>query len=221
NLGEAEYAVALYQYMRLLGYPAEKISILCTYAGQRALIRDVLTHRCKVNRLFGMPGWVGTVDKYQGEQNDYIILSLVRTKSPGYLRDLRRLTVALSRARLGLYVLGRREVFESSLELREAFALLFDRTNKLALVTGEMFPAQRDVADEVQTTEMEGVEHLGQYVFEMTKAKVKALKEGGGVLPPPATTGASRMEEDEEAEEDEGEGGGVDGADDDGSEMAA
>ena len=82
NLGEAEYAVALYQYMRLLGYPAEKISILTTYAGQRALIRDVLNHRCKGNRLFGLPGKVSTVDKYQGEQNDckYIMvfsLSLV------------------------------------------------------------------------------------------------------------------------------------------------
>lgn len=70
NLGEAEYAVALYQYMRLLGYPASKITILTTYAGQRALIRDVLTHRCKGNRLFGLPRWVGTVDKYQGEQNE-------------------------------------------------------------------------------------------------------------------------------------------------------
>lgn len=70
NLGEAEYAVALYMYMRLLGYPASKISILTTYAGQRALIRDVLSHRCKGNRLFGLPRIVATVDKYQGEQND-------------------------------------------------------------------------------------------------------------------------------------------------------
>ena len=70
NLGEAEYAVAIYQYMRLLGYKASKISILTTYAGQRALIRDVLNHRCGKNRLFGMPRIVTTVDKYQGEQND-------------------------------------------------------------------------------------------------------------------------------------------------------
>ncbi|KAF2772813.1 P-loop containing nucleoside triphosphate hydrolase protein [Teratosphaeria nubilosa] len=201
NLGEAEYAVALYQYMRLLGYPAEKITILTAYAGQRALIRDVLTHRCKNNRLFGMPGWVGTVDKYQGEQNDYVILSMVRTKTPGYLRDVRRLTVALSRARLGLYVLGRREVFESSLELREAFALLFERPTKLALVTGEMFPTSRLVEAKVERTDMEGVEHLGQYVYEMTQAKVKALKEGGGVLPPAASGG--RVEEDGEGEGDD------------------
>lgn len=70
NLGEAEYAVAIFQYMRLLGYQAEKISILTTYAGQRALIKDVLAHRCAKSPIFGLPKIVTTVDKYQGEQND-------------------------------------------------------------------------------------------------------------------------------------------------------
>jgi intron-binding protein aquarius len=70
NLGEAEYAVAIYQYMRLLGYPAEKITILTTYAGQRALINDVLDERCTNHPLFGLPANVATVDKYQGDQND-------------------------------------------------------------------------------------------------------------------------------------------------------
>ncbi|KAL8993611.1 MAG: hypothetical protein Q9169_006214 [Polycauliona sp. 2 TL-2023] len=183
NLGEAEYAVAIYQYMRLLGYPASRISILTTYAGQRALIRDVLGHRCAKNRLFGSPRIVTTVDKYQGEQNDYVILSLVRTTRVGYLRDIRRLTVALSRARLGLYILGRRAVFESCNEVRDAFVNLFQRSNRLSVTTGEMFPTTRLLEDEVETTEMTGVEHLGQYVFEMTKAKVESLKEGGKPLP--------------------------------------
>ena len=214
NLGEAEYAVALYQYMRLLGYPAEKISILCTYAGQRALIRDVLTHRCKGKRLFGMPAWIGTVDKYQGEQNDYIILSMVRTKTPGYLRDVRRLTVALSRARLGLYILGRREVFESSLELREAFEKLFERPNKLALVTNEVGSTARRIDDDVAHTEMEGVEHLGQYVYQMTQAKAKALKDGQDVLPPPATTEVAAESSDEDRNDD-AVAGVVDGEEDD------
>lgn len=69
--------VALYQYMRLCGYPAEKISILTTYNGQKHLIRDVLTARCS-HPIFGFPAAVATVDKYQGQQNDYILLSLVR-----------------------------------------------------------------------------------------------------------------------------------------------
>ena len=42
------------------------------------------------------------------------------------------------------------------------------------LVTGEMFGASRLVDDDVEATEMTGVEHLGQYVYEMTKAKIAA-----------------------------------------------
>jgi intron-binding protein aquarius len=184
NLGEAEYAVAMYQYMRLLGYPASRITILTAYAGQRTLIKDVLGHRCAKNRLFGMPRSVTTVDRYQGEQNDYIILSLTRTRHPGYLRDIRRLTVALSRARLGLYILGRRSVFQSSPELLQAFKLPLERPEKLVLTTNEVFPAQRLLEDKVEEREMEGVEHLGQYVFEMTQAKVEMLKRGEGHLLP-------------------------------------
>lgn len=93
----------------------------------------------------------------------------------GYLRDVRRLTVALSRSRLGLYILGRREVFESCYELKPAFDLLLQRPDKLMLTTGEMFPTTRSLDDEVQGTPMEGVEHLGQYVFKMTQAKVRAM----------------------------------------------
>ncbi|KAH6890353.1 P-loop containing nucleoside triphosphate hydrolase protein [Thelonectria olida] len=201
NLGEAEYAVAIYQYMRLLGYPAEKISILTTYAGQRALVKDVLAHRCARNPVFGLPKAVATVDKYQGEQNDYIILSLTRTSRVGYLRDVRRMTVALSRARLGLYILGRREVFEACPELRPAFDLLLQRPDKLMLVTGEMFPTDRDALEGDSPVEgeaaMEGVEHLGQYVFEMTNTKVKQLQaEQGGAGVPEAI-----IEEDENGEQ--------------------
>ncbi|KAH8690928.1 putative DEAD helicases superfamily protein [Talaromyces proteolyticus] len=175
NVGEAEYAVAIFQYMRLLGYPASKISILTTYAGQKALLQDVVNHRCAKNSLFGSPKIITTVDRYQGEQNDYVILSLVRTRTVGYLRDLRRLTVALSRARLGLYILGRQDVFASCYELKPAFDMLAQRPNKLMLVPGELFPTTRLQEDEIEATAMESVEHMGQYVFEMTEAKLKAL----------------------------------------------
>jgi intron-binding protein aquarius len=82
NLGEAEYAVALYMYMRLLGYPASKISILTTYAGQKSLINDVLGAKCKNNPLFGRPKIVATVDKYQGEQNDCTSNPIPHTITP-------------------------------------------------------------------------------------------------------------------------------------------
>jgi intron-binding protein aquarius len=115
-----------------------------------------------------------------------IILSLTRTLRPGYLRDLRRLTVALSRSRLGLYILGRKDVFESCYEVQDAFKLLFERPTKLQLVVGEMYAGTTRLIDDenIEEAEMAGVEHLGQYVFEMTQAKIQQLKEGSGVLPP-------------------------------------
>ena len=47
-----------------------------------------------------------------------------------------------------------------------------------------MYPTARLLDNETPSTEMEGVEHLGQYVYQMTQAKVAALKANGGVLPP-------------------------------------
>ncbi|KAL1919017.1 uncharacterized protein VTP21DRAFT_2398 [Calcarisporiella thermophila] len=185
NLGEAEYVVALYQYMRLLGYPSEKISILTTYNGQKALIRDVLQRRCSWHPLFGWPACVSTVDKYQGQQNDYVLLSLVRTKTVGYLRDVRRLVVALSRARLGLYVFCRRALFENCVEMREAFSLLVQRGDKLSLRLGEMWPTDRAAtpadAEELQKDEqgviMEDVKHMGSYIHQMIQEQLEHARQ--------------------------------------------
>ena len=38
---------------------------------------------------------ITTVDKFQGQQNDYILLSMVRTDYVGYLRDIRRIIVGI------------------------------------------------------------------------------------------------------------------------------
>ncbi|GJP44192.1 hypothetical protein CLOM_g3581, partial [Closterium sp. NIES-68] len=137
NLGEAEYVVSVFQYMRLMGYPAEKISILTTYNGQKHLIRDVIERRCAANPRFGRPSKVTTVDRFQGQQNDYILLSLVRTRTVGHLRDVRRLVVAMSRARLGLYCFCRRSLFEQCYELQPTFQLLLQRPDRLGLVLEE------------------------------------------------------------------------------------
>lgn len=119
----------------------------------------------------------------------------------GYLRDVRRLTVALSRARLGLYILGRREVFESCFELKPAFDLLFQRPDKLMLVPGEMFPTSRMLDDQAQGTPMEGVEHLGQYVYEMSQAKLKAM--GEDIIVEDAMPDAGEAGEDELVDDDD------------------
>jgi intron-binding protein aquarius len=175
NVGEAEYAVALFQFMVLIGYPAAKISILATYNGQKELITDILAQRCGKDTPFaGMsPKTVSTVDQYQGQQNDYIILSLVRTVSVGYLRDVRRFVVALSRARLGLYILCRQSLFDSCHELKPAMKLLSTDgklSNKLQIVLGEHYPTTRGVECDIrkeQLFEIADVSHLGSIVHSM------------------------------------------------------
>jgi intron-binding protein aquarius len=78
-----------------------------------------------------------------------VILSLVRTKVFGYLRDIRRWVVGLSRARLGLYVLGRRSLFESCPEIQQTWTKLIVNGDQLQLVSGEMYPTQRKVLNQL------------------------------------------------------------------------
>ena len=82
---------------------------------------------------------VATVDKYQGQQNEYVLLSLTRTRAVGHIRDVRRLVVAMSRARLGLYVLGRAALFANCYELQPTFSQLLSRPTQLLLHPTETF----------------------------------------------------------------------------------
>uniref|UniRef100_A0A914YCM7 Intron-binding protein aquarius n=1 Tax=Panagrolaimus superbus TaxID=310955 RepID=A0A914YCM7_9BILA len=168
NLGEAEYAAALFIYMRILGYPAEKISILTTYNGQVSLIRDVIQKRCGDNPVIGSPAKISTVDKFQGQQNDYIILSLVRTNHVGHLRDVRRLIVALSRARLGLYILGRVNLFRNCFELTPAFNQLCQRSLKLELLPSELYDTERLAADKLpmEPVVIQDADHIVRFSHE-------------------------------------------------------
>lgn len=139
NKTEAEYIVSLFIYMRLLGYPANSISILAMYNGQKRLIRDILNQRCANNPILGSPSKITTVDKYQGQQNDYVIISLTRTKSVGYLRDFRRLVVAFSRGRFGLYVFGNFSLFNKYDEFKIVMDYFKQKSFKLELYPSESF----------------------------------------------------------------------------------
>jgi intron-binding protein aquarius len=177
NLAEAEYIVQTYMYMRLLGYPASRISILTTYNGQKSLIRDILDQRCAKNLLFGLPAKVSTVDKFQGQQNDFILLSLVRTRTAGHLRDLRRLVVAMSRARLGMYIFGRVSLFTNCFELTRTFNQLLHKPTHLQILPQEKRPMDVPMStsrllasppDASQALEVRDVLHMGELVSAMT-----------------------------------------------------
>ncbi|XP_013382213.1 intron-binding protein aquarius-like isoform X1 [Lingula anatina] len=188
NLAEAEYVVAVFMYMRLLGYPAQKISILTTYNGQKNLIRDVIAQRCGNNPLIGRPFKVTTVDRYQGQQNDYILLSLVRTNAVGYFRDVRRLVVAMSRARLGLYIFARTSLFQNCFELTPAFNQLTARPVKLHLAPHEVYPPARPVNAPPQEPPvvLDDMPHMANFVYEFYRTKVEVIMQQRGMYQRPA-----------------------------------
>jgi senataxin len=49
---------------------------------------------------------VDTVDSFQGREKDIIIISCVRTDDTGFLKNSKRLNVALTRARHSLLIVG-------------------------------------------------------------------------------------------------------------------
>lgn len=200
--------VHLYMYMRLLGYPASKISLLTTYNGQKELLRDVVEQRCAQNPLFGRPHKISTVDKYQGQQNDYILLSLVRTRAVGHLRDVRRLVVAMSRARLGLYIFARVSLFKNCYELQPAFSLLTKRPLQLQLAPWENVPTERPYTQSPngEAVVVKDVIHMSSVVHQLysdvcaTINSIVSLQAGPGAMMThelPPDTGA-RYDSDEE-----------------------
>lgn len=114
NLMEARMIVFFVQYLVAVQkiHPA-RITVLTFYNGQVKLIKGELArNECLASHATTMEWSVRTVDGFQGEENDIILLSLVRGPNgvPGFLSSDNRAIVALSRARLGLYIFGHQDV---------------------------------------------------------------------------------------------------------------
>ncbi len=92
------------------GADPEKIGVLSAYRDQVSLIRDSLAP------ILGEEAAreaVSTVDRFQGQERDLILYSFVRSSGShpqnrriGFLSDLRRLNVAMSRCRRTLVLIG-------------------------------------------------------------------------------------------------------------------
>ena len=86
-------------YMNL-GVSEEDIGIISPYADQVKIIQDMT------------PVEVKTVDGFQGREKEIIIISTVRSNNNGnigFLRDLRRLNVAITRAKRKLIIIGNKD----------------------------------------------------------------------------------------------------------------
>ncbi|KAI9331436.1 AAA domain-containing protein [Zopfochytrium polystomum] len=87
---------------------ANRIGVVTPYKMQMIKLKDKFRERFgeAVLRVID----INTVDAFQGQEKDIIILSTVRAglgQAIGFLRDKRRMNVALTRAKYSLYVIGR------------------------------------------------------------------------------------------------------------------
>ncbi len=127
NTGEAKVVVELIRKLNDFfkrNPDREKLSIgvICTYGDQARRIKEILrSERVKtdafktdVEKMI-----VSTVDDFQGDERDIIILSTVRNpenpakSNPGFILAYQRINVALSRARRLLIMVGNRKYLES------------------------------------------------------------------------------------------------------------
>ena len=120
NMFEVNYISKLCAYIIKQGFDESNITVLSMYLGQMMQLRSTLRkmNLGKVN--------ISTVDNYQGEENEIIILSLVRSNPQnkiGFLSISNRVCVALSRARRALYCIGNMEVRFFSNNLKNSFKL--------------------------------------------------------------------------------------------------
>lgn len=114
NKAEAELTLAtLEAYFARIGRQRlidERIDvgIISPYRAQVQYLRRLIMKREGLKPLRRSIS-VNTVDGFQGQERDVILISLVRSNSSGeigFLRDLRRMNVAITRARMKLIILG-------------------------------------------------------------------------------------------------------------------
>ena len=96
--------------------PSINVGIISPYKEQREWLKENITEleldRSKLESLS-----VKTIDGFQGEERDVIYISLVRSNDNheiGFLNDLRRMNVAITRARKKLVVIGDSATIASS-----------------------------------------------------------------------------------------------------------
>ena len=114
NPAEAELTLfTLKNYFDKIGrdrilYERLDVGLISPYKGQVRLLRQ-LVKRDSYWKPFRHLITINTVDGFQGQERDIIVISLVRSNDQGqvgFLRDLRRMNVAITRARMKLILIG-------------------------------------------------------------------------------------------------------------------
>lgn len=168
NSAEAEMIVGFVQHLVLSGCDLTQITILTYYTGQVQCIEDKLQTlgilSCEEDEPLCL---VKTVDGYQGEENDIVIVSLVRSPEnfedradAGFVEVENRAVVALSRAKHGLYVFGNSSnLLRSSSKSHETWKKVFSEVERQGC-TGFHIPVSCGDVEEIMVSDPNGWESV-------------------------------------------------------------
>ena len=126
NRSEARVVVATVRAALRHARADSTVAVITPYASQKAEIWKRLSQG--EDSIVGGDARVrcNTVDSYQGQEADIVVFSCVRTRDLGFLRDERRLNVALTRARESLLIVGSAELLREGPEARAWPSLIAD-----------------------------------------------------------------------------------------------
>lgn len=99
------------------------VGIISPYRAQVQLLRQMI-RKSEFFRPFRRLLSVNTVDGFQGQERDIVIISLVRSNQEGqigFLSDLRRMNVAMTRARMKLIIMGNAETLSHTRFYKELY----------------------------------------------------------------------------------------------------
>ncbi|XP_019174582.1 PREDICTED: uncharacterized protein LOC109170090 isoform X2 [Ipomoea nil] len=110
NTHEAQFCLRLYEHLqktcKSLGVGKVSVGIITPYKLQLKCLQREFAGVLSTEE--GKDIYINTVDAFQGQERDVIIMSCVRASNHGvgFVADIRRMNVALTRARRALWVMG-------------------------------------------------------------------------------------------------------------------
>lgn len=117
NRTEASYVEKVVTHLLRMGVTPAQIGVITPYDGQKKYVSEYMRRAGALASALYESIEVASVDAFQGREKDFILVSCVRsseTQGIGFLSDPRRLNVALTRARLGIVLLGNPRVLSKN-----------------------------------------------------------------------------------------------------------
>jgi hypothetical protein len=159
------------------------VAVITPYRQQKNVLRRTFKQLCGEDSLQRVS--IETIDSYQGRQVDVVILSCVRAGTGGglgFVNDVRRMNVAITRARRSLWILGalgtlkKNKEWDSLIQDAESRNLIISHQQALNTLGDEL--AILESAEKTKVKEVHAKQQQPQQPREMTGVSAKTLGSG-------------------------------------------